>query len=128
LGGWMIMLMLITLCALVLTGLLAEGKTGGAGALSTILSPAQAKLVGNLHAWLGFAIIWLAAVHVAGVVTESLLQRENLIVAMITGRKLAPDITITDEHQVSAWRAVPVALVLVILGAWLAWRTHLAPP
>lgn len=128
LGGWMIMLMLITLCALVLTGLLAEGKTGGAGALSTILSPARAKLVGNLHAWLGFAIIWLAAVHVAGVVTESLLQRENLIVAMITGRKLAPDITITDEHQVSAWRAVPVALVLVILGAWLAWRTHLAPP
>lgn len=123
----MIMLMLITLSIIVLTGLLAEGKTGGAGALSALLPPAQAKLVGNLHAWLGFAIIWLAAVHVAGVLIESLLQRENLILSMITGRKPATDPTIIEERQVSPWRAVPVVLILAILGAWLAWRTHLPP-
>lgn len=46
--------------------------------------------VGDLHEFLGEALIALVALHVAGVVFTSLRQRENLVVAMLTGEKRPP--------------------------------------
>lgn len=43
--------------------------------------------VEDTHAYISDAVIILVALHVAGVVVMSLLQRENLVRAMITGRK-----------------------------------------
>ena len=74
-GGWMIVTMLATLSVIVVTGLLAEGRTGGAGQFSALLSAGAVAVIGDIHAWLGFLIIWLAGVHVAGVLFESVLHR-----------------------------------------------------
>ena len=82
-GGWMIVTMLAVLSVIVITGLLAEGRTGGTGQFSALLPIDAVAIIGDLHAWLGFLIIWLAGVHVAGVLFESLLHRENLIRAMV---------------------------------------------
>jgi cytochrome b len=41
----------------------------------------------DLHGWLADALIALAAVHVLAVLAMSRLQGENLVAAMITGRK-----------------------------------------
>lgn len=127
-GGWMILLMLATLALTVLTGLLSEGTTGGGGVLSTLLPPATIGAVGWIHGTLGFAIIWLAGFHVAGVLAESLLHRENLVRAMITGRKFGRDQATADARAVSPWRAAPLVLLLLLLGAWLAGGTRLAAP
>lgn len=43
--------------------------------------------VEDTHAYVSHAVIAFAAVHVIGVVLMSVLQQENLILAMITGRK-----------------------------------------
>lgn len=125
-GGWMIMTMLVTLSAIVLTGLLAESRTGGAGRLSGLLSPATVVVLGDIHAWLGFLIMWLAGLHVAGVLFESVLHRENLVRSMITGRKDTTDPR-DRNYQVSLWRAVPLLVLLAVLGAWLAAGTHVPP-
>jgi cytochrome b len=45
--------------------------------------------VEQLHAWSSHALLIMAAVHVLGVLLMCALQRENLVVAMITGRKQA---------------------------------------
>jgi cytochrome b len=127
-GGWMILLLLATLAATVITGLLSEGSTGGAGRLSNALPTKAIPAVAWLHGTLGFAIIWLAGAHVAGVVVESLLHRENLVRAMITGRKRVRSPTLADARAVSLWRAVPIVLALALLGAWLIAGTHLPPP
>ena len=74
----MILLLLASLAVTVITGLLTEGITGGAGVLSRMLPARAVGPVAWLHGTLGFAIIWLAAFHVGGVVLESLLHRENL--------------------------------------------------
>ena len=44
----------------------------------------------SLHAALAHALVLLAGVHVAAVLAMSRLHGENLIVAMLTGRKRAP--------------------------------------
>jgi cytochrome b len=41
----------------------------------------------NVHAWLAQALLIAVAVHLSGVVAMSLRWRENLVAAMITGRK-----------------------------------------
>ena len=125
-GDWMIMTILATLCVIVVTGLLAESRTGGAGRLSGLLSPGSVVILGDIHAWLGFFIIWLAGLHVAGVLFESLLHRENLVRSMITGRKKTADPNDRDG-QVSLWRAAPLLVLLAILGTWLTVGTHLPP-
>jgi cytochrome b len=127
-GGWTILLMLACLAVIVITGLLTEGSTGGAGVLSHALPAGAVAAVAWLHGTLGFAIIWLAGFHVAGVVVESLLHRENLVRAMITGHKRVRSPTLADARTVSPWRAAPILLALALLGAWLIAGTHLPPP
>lgn len=43
--------------------------------------------VEELHEVSADALLWIVPLHVAGVIFTSLRQRENLVVAMITGRK-----------------------------------------
>jgi len=42
-----------------------------------------------VHAWLAHALIAAVALHLAGVATMSWRWRENLVLAMLTGRKRA---------------------------------------
>jgi cytochrome b len=44
----------------------------------------------EVHAWLAHALVAAVAVHLAGVAAMSWRWRENLVRAMITGRKRAP--------------------------------------
>jgi cytochrome b len=47
--------------------------------------------VEQVHTWSSNLVLLLAIVHVAGVLAMSALQRENLILTMITGRKRERD-------------------------------------
>jgi hypothetical protein len=123
----MIITMLVTLVAIVVTGLLAESRTGGAGRFSPLFSADLVKLVGDVHAWLGLLIMWLVGLHVAGVLFESLVHGENLVASMITGRKRAASPNDRSGWRVSLWRTAPILVLLAELGAWQALGTHLPP-
>jgi cytochrome b len=67
------------------------------------------------HEGLASTLLAVVIVHVAGVVVSSVLHRENLVAAMITGRKRG------EGHQAirgARW-LVGVALVALVLGLWL---------
>ena len=123
----MIVTMLATLSAIVLSGLLAEGKTGGAGPLSALLSVGTVAVLGDIHAWLGFLIIWLVGLHVTGVLFESLLPRENLILTMITGRKETTDSQCVNARRAPLWLSVPLVTILATLGTWMAYVARVPP-
>ncbi|MEP6790805.1 MAG: cytochrome b/b6 domain-containing protein [Ramlibacter sp.] len=80
LGGWMALVLLACVLALGITGWLYTAVDAFWG---------EAWL-DRLHAWLGWSLLGLAAVHVAGVVFTSLRHRENLLAAMMDGQKTAP--------------------------------------
>lgn len=77
LGGWMIL-------ALLTVSFIAASS----GVLYITDAYWGDPLVGGTHEATGEAIIWLAALHVLGVIVASALHRENLIAAMIHGYKL----------------------------------------
>jgi len=67
-------------------------------------------------------MLLLVGVHVLAVVLSSWLHRENLVGAMISGRKPGRP----DEGIRSAWRSVAAAMMIAVLGFWwLQW--HSAP-
>lgn len=76
LGGWMI----VALLTLLLT-------IGLSGWLSTTDRYWGVAWVANVHLWSAYALLALIPLHVAGAIHASIVHRENLVAAMIHGRK-----------------------------------------
>ena len=73
--------------AMVLVLLAWLALTGITGWLSTTLSGNVAELLEKLHEFLGEYSLLLIALHVAGVIVMSLLERQDLAKSMIDGKK-----------------------------------------
>lgn len=78
LGGWMVLALLACVFSTAITGWLqTTDRYWGSEALEFI------------HHKLAWTLLGLIALHVLGVVATSLRHRENLVAAMVTGRKAA---------------------------------------
>jgi cytochrome b len=105
-GGAMVMALLVCLAATVATGLVAYGEEGK-GPLAAVMvidanangnvagHPALAErrgeetesTIGELHGLMANITVALVAAHIFGVVVASVVHKENLVLAMITGIK-----------------------------------------
>ena len=120
-GGWMIVMLLVSLALTSYTGLKVYGLEGygplaGAGTELSLVAPAYAddeeheehegreehegygagegegdeaaeEFWEELHEFISNFTVFLIAIHIAGVLVSSRLHGENLVRAMITGRK-----------------------------------------
>ncbi len=97
-GGAMIILLIISLLFCTLSGIAIYGIEEKAGPLAPMLSQAGEfweEVVEELHEFSANFILFLIAIHVGGVLFESLLHRESLVKSMFTGYKRAE----TDDHD-----------------------------
>ncbi len=89
-GGAMILLILIGLAATGISGLALYGAEEFAGPLAETmrgLPPSWGDVLEETHEVFANLTLGLILIHVAGVLVSSLLHRENLIGAMISGNK-----------------------------------------
>lgn len=86
-GGAMVILLLLSLAALTFTGMAIVGMEG----MGPLAASGAASLLGrwteDIHEVLANLTMGLIIIHVAGVLVSSLLHRENLVSAMINGKK-----------------------------------------
>lgn len=74
----------------------------------------------EVHEALASGMLALVIVHVVAVFASSWLHRENLVGAMIHGRKPVPP----QEGIRSAWRSVAALMLVAVLGFWyLQWQS-----
>jgi cytochrome b len=114
-GGAMVLALLVCLAATVTTGVMAQGEQGkgplGGVALATGADVNDSKArsatraerqgegvenaMGELHGVLANITLALVALHLLGVAVASFAHRENLVLAMISGKK-------RGEHAIDA--------------------------
>jgi len=85
-GAAMIVLLLVSLLATVITGFAVYGADQSAGPLAAI-GPANEKMWEEVHEFFANFTLMLVVVHVIGVAIESYIHRENLARAMVHGFK-----------------------------------------
>lgn len=86
-AGVMILTLLATIAAIAVSGVLALAGAEKAGPFAFVTTFAAGVQAREIHEALAFTLIGLIALHVGGVLFESWRTRENLVRAMINGRK-----------------------------------------
>jgi cytochrome b len=124
LGGWMVILMLVALAGTVVTGLFSGGDDGGAGILLPLIAAPGGEGLAEVHEFFANFIMVLAAIHVLAVLVDWFLTKENLVKAMITGRKTLDETEAGEQRPLAGrWQGVAVAAVVAVLGAVLVQQT-----
>jgi cytochrome b len=108
-GAIAILALLALAAGVALSGWATEAAVGG-------------EWLEDLHEGLVNAMLTVVLLHVAGVAFGSLLQRENLVRAMFTGRKRAP----AGEAISSSRRILAALLLAAVAGFW--WSQWDAAP
>src|SRR5450830_1248989 len=86
-GSLAIYLLLLLTGVIGVTGIFTLGGEERQGLAAGVLSIAQGQALKPLHEWAATAMLLLVFGHIAGVVVESFLHKENLARSMVTGTK-----------------------------------------
>ena len=128
-GAAMIFALIGTLTGILATGLITLGGQEKQGALAGMVSYELGHAAQEIHEVLTILLLVMVALHVAGVVMESLRGPSNLIVAMITGRKkLSGDMALPPQRPARPLAAMAaLAVTGIVLGKAIGALASLPP-
>ena len=119
-GSWAIYAMLALGVAVAATGIGVLGGEERHGPLAGLLGFRTGAVLHEAHEFAAIAMLLLVLGHLAGVVVESAVHRENLIAAMVSGLKRG------RAPAARRYRAVGIALlVATLLGAAASFSGYL---
>jgi cytochrome b len=106
---------------------LGHNPLGGIAVLGLLALTAATLFTGitggeDSHEVIAYALLAMIALHVVAVVAMSFLSRDNLIGAMISGRKKTTHFPNAQDAAPPARVAVPLAVLVVAGSAWVATR------
>ena len=88
-GGWMVIALLAVVAAQGVSGLFSSDDIIVYGPLTNVVSDGTISRASALHGTFFQILLWLIGIHVAANIAYSVFGRDNLILAMLTGRKPA---------------------------------------
>src|SRR5690606_7249049 len=126
LGGLMVLAMILLVGLQAGTGLFATDDVIWAGPYNPAVSGATAERLTSIHHanfdWILAAIV----LHILAIAFYAVVKKQNLVVPMITGRKLA---NVVPEHEAigssQLWKAL---IVLALSSGAVWWLIRSAPP
>jgi cytochrome b len=89
-GGWMVLLLLALLLAETLTGIYANNDVADVGPFTELTPVPVANFITTLHDVLWQALLVAVTLHVVAIGLYWVAKRQNLLLPMITGRKVLP--------------------------------------
>jgi cytochrome b len=93
-GGWMVLLMLVLLLGETLTGIYVNNDVAVEGPFTQLVRAPLADLITDLHDIFWQILLVAVVLHILAVIFYWAIKRHNLVLPMITGRKLlAPGMT-----------------------------------
>lgn len=117
LGGWSVVLMLLSLAVQAGTGLFANDDIATEGPLAAKVSGATSAFLTTIHHWNVNLLIVLVIVHLGAVIFYAFVKREDLVRPMVTGHK-----TWHAEHPGAARsNGVAKAAVVIVIAAAAVW-------
>lgn len=116
-GSQAVYLLLALGLAVCLTGMFAQGGEEQQGAVAGWFGVTVGLMVKEAHGYIAILMLLVVIGHLAGVIMESLLHRENLALSMVTGIKEAPQGTVSSKPR----RGVGALLLLVVTVYAIWW-------
>jgi len=122
-AAWMVIALLVSLTLTGVSGMMLYGADEGQGPMAAVMAPYHdlEDPLEEAHEVLAGFTLFLVGLHLAGILASSFVHRENLIRAMVTGRKEVHMDTDDDETGAAgAWKgraAAGVVLLLVLAAA-----------
>ncbi len=126
LGAAMVLLLLALLGAQAAFGLFANDEILEAGPFAGIVSKGFSLGLTSLHRRLFFVIAGAAGLHVGAVLWHWRVKGDNLIGAMITGRK--PAHLVERHEEIRSSRGLRAVALVLVIGLAFALLLHFAPP
>lgn len=125
LGALMVLLLLSVALIQAVTGLFANDEIFNAGPLYGYISNELSLKLTGIHKDLFYWILAAIAVHVSAVLFYVFVKRENLIKAMITGKK--PRRGYEGARSIESSKIWLALFLVVLVSALLAWVVVTAP-
>lgn len=131
-GGAMIVLLLLACLMQALVGLFASDGVTASGPFADRIGDDLAAWAGSIHAAWFYAILGLAVVHIGVNLFYQFRKHDNVIGAMITGRKAAApyadERNVHERSPLLALGCLVVAAALVYAGVTLSGASFFASP
>jgi cytochrome b len=127
LGGWSVVVLLAMVSAQAITGLfLIDNTEIYLAPYNPAVEPATASRLKAFHVANFDVLLWMIGLHILAVLFYLVVKKQNLIGAMVTGRKPAEQVPPQEAIAGSQWIK---ALVVIAIAALLVWLLlELAPP
>lgn len=114
LGGWSVITLLLLLATQTISGLFANDDIANEGPLYHLVRKATSNLLSVVHQYSFNVLLGLVTLHVAAIIFYRVKYRDNLLVAMLTGDKLAAPSAI-ETRQSSITLAIVIASISAIV-------------
>lgn len=125
LGALMVLTLLLVLLLQAVTGLFANDEIFNTGPLYGYVSHELSLQLTVIHKELFYWIVGAVVIHVGAVLFYVFVKRENLIKAMVTGKK--PVRGLDEAKAIDSSRVWLALALIVIISAVLAWIIVAAP-